>query len=93
MRIIKNQDKKVELLTSVLHTNIFSGKSNKDDYLSEAYEIVELIDGQTDVKLMSELVADYYITNSVNDHFSDFESIAPVIVNEYLLKLSKLKHI
>ena len=38
MVIIKDQRKKVELLSSILFANIFSGKSHKDDYEGEANE-------------------------------------------------------
>lgn len=90
MVIIKNQRKKVELLSSVLFANIFSGKSHKDDFEGEANEIIELIEGKTNVTEVAKIIEDYYITTAVNDHFSDFESIAPVVAKEYLLKLSKL---
>jgi hypothetical protein len=90
MLIIKNQRKKVELLSSILFANIFSGKEHKDDYEGEAGEIVELIEGLTDVVKVADIIAEYYINTSVNDHFSDFERIAPVIAKEYLIKLSKM---
>lgn len=90
MVIIKDQRKKVELLSSILFSNIFSGKSHKDDYEGEANEIIELIEGKTDVVGVADIIAEYYISTAVNDHFSDFESIAPVIAKEYLIKLSKL---
>lgn len=90
MVIIKDQRKKVELLSSVLFANIFSGKSHKDDYEGEANEIIELIEGKTNVIEVSDIIAEYYISTALNDHFSDFKSISPVIAKEYLLKLSKL---
>lgn len=90
MVIIKDQRKKVELLSSILFANIFSGKSHKDDYEGEANEIIELIEGKTNVIEVSDIIAEYYISTALNDHFSDFENIAPVIAKEYLLKLSKL---
>lgn len=90
MVIIKDQRKKVELLSSILFANIFSGKSHKDEYEGEANEIIELIEGKTNVIEVSDIIAEYYISTALNDHFSDFENIAPVIAKEYLLKLSKL---
>jgi len=90
MVIIKDQRKKVELLSSILFANIFSGKSHKDDYEGEANEIIELIEGKTNVIEVSGIISEYYLSTALNDHFSDFESIAPVIAKEYLLKLSKL---
>jgi hypothetical protein len=90
MVIIKDQRKKVELLSSILFANIFSGKSHKDDYEGEANEIIELIEGKTNVVEVSGIIAEYYISTALNDHFSDFENIAPVIAKEYLLKLAKL---
>lgn len=90
MVIIKDQRKKVELLSSILFANIFSGKSHKDDYEGEANEIIELIEGKTNVVEVSSIISEYYISTALNDHFSDFENIAPVIAKEYLLKLAKL---
>lgn len=90
MVIIKDQRKKVELLSSILFANIFSGKSHKDDYEGEANEIIELIEGKTNVIEVSGIISEYYLSTALNDYFSDFESIAPVIAKEYLLKLSKL---
>jgi len=90
MVIIKDQRKKVELLSSILFANIFSGKSHKDDYEGEANEIIELIEGKTNVVEVSSIISEYYISTALNDHFSDFENIAPVIAKEYLLKLAKI---
>lgn len=90
MRIIEKQSQKVELLCQILLKNIFSGKYDKDDYLPEAYEIVEIIDGITTRSIVAQLVEDYYVKNATNDHFSDFEELAKYIADEYISKVSKL---
>jgi len=90
MIFIKNHTKKVELLSSILFSNIFSNKKEKDDYLDDAYNIVIEIDGKDDKNIVAELICNYYLATAINDYFSDFESISAVIASEYLLKVSKL---
>lgn len=90
MKIIEKQNEKVELLSQILLKNVFSGKYDKDDYLPEAYELVDLIDGVNSKSIVAQIIEDYYIRTAENDHFSDFEQLSLSIADDYLRKVTKI---
>lgn len=91
MNKIENNAKKVNLMSKILFTNIMDNKKTDiDDYLDDAYEIVSLIDNINDQKLVSQLIEDYYLRNAINDVWSDYDTISDVVACEYMEKTKNL---
>lgn len=91
MNKIENNAKKVDLMSKILFANIIDNKKTViDDYADEAYEIVDLIDGIQEQKLVAQLIEDYYLQNAINDVWSDYESISDAVASEYMEKTKNL---
>ncbi len=90
MNIITNKAKKVEILSQILLKNIFSGKYDKDDYLDDATNIIDIIDSIHNKSIAAQMIEEYYLKTEINDYFSDFETLSFTIAEEYYSKISKI---